>query len=132
MNRFKSLQKLALALALASGGFAAHAQINLNISIAPPAAQYEIVPTIAPGYVWAPGYWGWSGERHVWMRGRPIMQREGFLWTPDRWEQRDRYYYRTAGHWQRDHDFKPVKMKKEKKHKDRDNHGNHGGGKHKD
>ena len=47
----------------------------------------------------------------------------------DRWDQRDRGYYRTAGHWERDHDFKPAKVKKDKKHKDRDDEG-HGEGKH--
>lgn len=29
-------------------------------------------------------------------------------------------FFRTAGDWERDHDFKPVKVKKEKKHNDRD------------
>ena len=132
---------LSLLLA-ASASFAApaYAQVSIHIGLAPPAPQYEVVPTMQPGYVWAPGYWAWSGERHVWVRGRPIVQREGYRWEPDRWDQRDRGYYRTAGHWQPDHDYKPTKVKKEKKDKDRDDHdrgnhgegnkGNHGGGKH--
>ena len=122
MNRTKLIRKLSLSLVLAASAFAApaYAQINVSINFAPPAPQYEIVPVIAPGYVWAPGYWGWSGERHVWVRGRTIVHREGYRWEPDRWEQRDRIFFRTAGHWERDHDFKPVKVKKQKKHKDRD------------
>ena len=122
MNHSKAIRNLSLSLALTAGVFAApaYAQINVSINLAPPAPQYEIVPVIAPGYVWAPGYWGWSGERHVWVRGRPIALREGYRWEPDRWDQRDRGYFRTAGHWERDHDFKPAKVKKEKKHKDRD------------
>ena len=146
MNRTNAIRNPLLSLLLAAGAFAAPAYaLNLNISLAPPSPQYEVVPTIQPGYVWAPGYWAWSGERHVWVRGRPIVQREGYRWEPDRWDQRDRGYYRTAGHWQRDHDYKPVKVKKEKKFKDSDNHdrgargngnqgqgnkGKHGGGKH--
>jgi len=142
MNRTNAIRNPLLSLMLAASAFAApaYAQISFNISLAPPAPQYEIVPALSPGHVWAPGYWGWSGERHVWVRGRSIVQREGYRWEPDRWEQRDRSYYRTAGHWQRDNDFRTAKVKKEKKHKDRDsndrggrgngNHGRHNNGKH--
>ncbi len=142
MNRTNALRNLSLSLLLTASVFAApaYAQLSVNINLAPPAPQYEVVPTIQPGYVWAPGYWGWNGDRHIWVRGRTIVQREGFLWAPDRWEQRDRTFFRTAGHWERDNGFKRVKMKKEKKHKDRDDgdrgnrghdNGKHGkGGKH--
>ena len=116
MVRKNVIRKVSLALLLTACALAApaYAQVNINISIAPPAPQYEVVPVLQPGYVWAPGYWGWSGERHVWIRGRPIAQREGYRWVPDRWEQRDRYYYRSAGHWERD-----------------ERHGNENKGKHK-
>jgi hypothetical protein len=126
MKRIDRIRKPLLALLLAASAFAApaYAQVSIHISLAPPAPQYEVVPTLQPGYVWAPGYWGWSGERHVWVRGRTIVQREGYRWEPDRWDQRDRNYYRTAGHWQRDHDYKPAKAKKAKKDKDRDDHDN--------
>ena len=119
MKHSNALRNLLLSASLAGAVFAApaYAQISFNISIAPPAPQYEIVPSIAPGYVWAPGYWGWSGERHVWVRGRTILQREGYRWEPDRWEQRDRSYYRAEGRWVRDKGYKPVKVKKEKKEK---------------
>lgn len=101
MNRTKAIRNLSLSLLLAAGAFAApaSAQISININLAPPAPQYEVVPVMQPGYVWAPGYWGWNGDRHVWVRGRPIVQREGYRWEPDRWDQRDKGYYRTAGHW---------------------------------
>jgi len=127
MKRTKGIRNPLLSLLLAaSASFAvpAYAQISINIGLAPPAPQYEVMPTIQPGYVWAPGYWAWSGERHVWVRGRPIAQREGYRWEPDRWDQRNQGYYRTAGHWQRDHDYKPAKVKKQKKDKDHDDHDN--------
>lgn len=121
-----ALRRLSVALLLAAsaGAAPAYAQISVNISLAPPAPQHEIVPVMPSGYVWAPGYWGWNGERHVWIRGRSIVQREGHRWEPDRWEQRSQGYYRTAGHWER------VKVKKEKKHKDRhdDDRGHRGRG----
>lgn len=147
MNRTNAIRNLLLSLSFAASVFAApaYAEISINISIAPPAPQYEFVPAMAPGYIWAPGYWGWSGERHVWVRGRTIIQRQGYAWAPDRWEQRNNGYYRSAGHWERDNSYKPVKVKKEKKAKHRDNddrgngnrghdnNGKHGkGGKHGD
>jgi len=130
-----AIRNLSLSLLLSAGVCApAAAQISINlISIAPPAPQHEVVPAVAPGYVWAPGYWGWSGERHVWIRGRPIAQREGFRWDADRWDQRDGRYERVAGHWVRDENFRPGKPKKEKKHEDRDEDGrgeHHDNGKH--
>lgn len=119
MCHTNAIRNLTLSLMLAASAFAApaYAQVSVNINIAPPAPEYEVVPTIQPGYVWAPGYWGWNGERHVWVRGRTIVQREGYRWEPDRWEQRDRNYYRSVGHWEQDKSYKPVKMKKEKKEK---------------
>ena len=116
MNRTKAVRKLLLSLSLAASAFAApaYAQISVNINLAPPAPQYEVVPIIAPGNVWAPGYWGWTGERHVWVRGRTIVQREGYRWEPDRWDQRDSGYYRTAGHWEHDKGYKPRQGEKGK------------------
>lgn len=104
MNHTIAIRNLSLSLLLAATAFAApaYAHVSVNVNVGPPALQYEVVPTIAPGYIWAPGYWGWNGERHVWIRGRAIVQREGYRWEPDRWEQRDRGYFRTAGHWARD------------------------------
>ncbi len=132
MIRTKVIRNLLLSVSLAAGIFAApaYAQLNFNINVAPPAPQYEVVPNLAPGYTWAPGYWGWNGDRHVWIRGRSIVQRQGYNWEPDRWEQRDGHYYRTAGYWKHDNDYKPVKVKHEKKYKDRDHHdnGEHGHG----
>lgn len=128
MKRGNVIRNLLLSLALAGAVVAApaYAQINFNVNIAPPAPQYEIVPNVAPGYVWAPGYWGWTGDRHVWIRGRSIVQRTGYNWAPDRWEHGDKGYYRTAGHWEHDNGYRPAKMKKEKKEWKRDKRGGRG------
>ena len=131
MKRINAIRNPLLSLLLAASAFAApaYAQISVQIGLAPPAPQYEVIPTMQPGYAWAPGYWAWSGERHIWVRGRPIVQREGYRWEPDRWDQRDRGYYRTAGHWQRDANYKPAKVKKAKYKDDNDRgNGNHGEG----
>jgi len=133
---------LSMFLAASAAAAPAFAQISFNIVIAPPELRYEAVPVIAPGYVWAPGYWAWSGDRHIWVRGRTIVHRVGYRWEPDRWDQRNGAYYRHPGRWERDADYRAVKVKNERKPKhqdnDRDNdergHGNSGkhgnGGKH--
>lgn len=135
MNQFRIAKTLLLSALLAAAGTAipSHAQVTFNISIAPPQPQYERAPQSAPGYVWAPGYWGWHGDRYVWVRDRSIVQRTGYNWEPDRWEQRDGHYFRHAGNWARDPGYKVVKAKKEKKPKhrnDEDDHGQGKGGKH--
>ena len=74
---------------------------DLSINIGPPPAVAEVVPDPRPGYVWAPGYWHWNGNKHTWAKGHWIRERHGYVWTPDQCEQRgDRWYYRR-GSWNR-------------------------------
>ena len=93
---------LAALLAAGAAGMPAFAQVRLNPRIAPPAPLVEVVPAVATGYVWAPGYWAWLGHRYVWVRGRAIYDRPGYHWVPDYWEQRENRYHRIAGGWERD------------------------------
>lgn len=129
MKTTSVLRTLLLPVLLAASA-AAFAQINVNISLAPPAPQFEAIPALSPGQVWAPGYWGWNGDRHIWVRGRPIVQRVGYRWEPDRWEQRGTTYYRHEGRWEHEKAKKPKKEKKEKHgHNDNGHHGKgHGKG----
>ncbi len=119
---------LAPLIAAAFTAGTAFAQINVNISLAPPAPQYEAMPVIPSGYAWAPGYWAWSGDRHIWIRGRQIVERPGYRWDPDRWDRRDGHYIRSVGHWTRDPGYREVKVKKPKHHdkKHDKGHGKHG------
>ncbi len=140
MKPYFAIRPLLLSLVVAAAASApVYAQINVNIVIAPPAPLYEAPPQMAPGYVWTPGYWAFTGDRHVWVHGRTIVQREGYRWEPDRWEHRGNTYYRHVGRWERDEHYiemKPEKYKKEKKEKreKKDKHGkDHGrGGGHND
>ena len=88
MTKTKTLI-LGAALALGSWTVPALAVINLNfgIDIGPPAPQVEVIPAPRPGFVWAPGYWAWEGNRHVWVAGRWMQSRPGYYWVPERWEQ---------------------------------------------
>ena len=125
-NRIATL--LLSVVAAAALSTSALAQVSVRIMLAPPAPVYEAQPVIAPGYVWAPGYWALNGDRHVWMHGRSMLQRDGYRWEADRWDQRGDAYVRQVGHWERDPGYQAVKPHKEKKSKHNDN-GNRKGGK---
>lgn len=123
MKRHNTIRKLVLSMLVTASAAAlpAYAQISVNINLAPPAVRYEPMPVVAPGYVWAPGYWAWHDDRYVWIRGRTMVQRSGYRWEPDRWEQRGNAYYQQPGRWAPDANYKVVKVKPEKKSKHWDN-----------
>jgi hypothetical protein len=96
---------LLAALATASIGvlpLPASAAVGFYVDIAPPAPRYEVVPAPRPGYVWAPGYWDWRGNRHVWSKGHWERERSGYYWHPNRWEQRDGRWTLEKGRWDRE------------------------------
>ena len=73
------------------------------VGVAPPPIQGEVIGVAPfPGYLWIGGYWGWSGGRHVWNRGRWSSPREGHRWEAHRWERADRGGWRERpGRWER-------------------------------
>ena len=73
------------------------------ILVAPPAPYVEVVPGPRPGYVWAPGYWQWEGQRHVWVHGRHVAARPGHYWVADGWQARDGRHQFTPGRWEPGH-----------------------------
>jgi len=79
---------------------AGNARVFVDIDVAPPAPQVEVVPEARVGFVWAPGYWNWDGHRHVWVAGRWIHDRPGHHWVPDRWDERHGRWHYEAGHWE--------------------------------
>jgi hypothetical protein len=88
---------------------AAEVSIGINLGVAPPAPRYEVVPAPRSGYAWAPGYWHWEDERHVWSQGRWIAARPGSDWVADRWDARDGRHYYQPGHWKQKSKNKKVK-----------------------
>jgi hypothetical protein len=77
------------------------AGVVVDIGVAPPAPQVEVVPAVRAGYVWAPGYWAWRGGRHVWVGGHYIHERRGYHWIPDAWVQAGPRWHYAPGHWER-------------------------------
>jgi hypothetical protein len=70
------------------------------VNNAPPPPQYE-VRTRAPfaGAVWIPGYWRWTGHRHLWVGGRWTAPRAGFVWDSGGWRRHGNRWAFTRGYW---------------------------------
>jgi len=77
--------------------------VNIHLPVPPPPPRFEAVPAPRPGYVWAPGYWGWEGQRHVWAPGRHIEARPGHSWVADGWQERDGRHHFAPGRWEQGH-----------------------------
>ena len=101
-------RKLALLAALAIAGGAAatftppaSAQVSFSLSVGtpPPPMRYEVVPAPRPGYVWAPGYWNWSGSQYVWIGGNWRRDRPGYVYYQPRWERDGDQYVAVNSGW---------------------------------
>jgi hypothetical protein len=92
------LLSLVLVAGISSGSALANTVI---ISVAPPPARVEVVPVLHQGYVWAPGYWGWQHDKHVWVNGHTMRARRGYEWAPDHWTQVDNRHEFQPGRWTR-------------------------------
>jgi hypothetical protein len=79
------------------------AQIGIGISvrIGPPALPvYEQPLCPGPGYLWAPGYWGWGDDDgYYWVPGTWVVAPVGMLWTPGYWGWNNGAYLWNAGYW---------------------------------
>src|SRR5262245_65979443 len=80
-----------------------NAQPRFYVNIGPPAVVVETRAGVPrAGHVWRPGYYRWTGNRYVWVRGgyvRPPFARA--RWSPDRWDYNRRGSYEVPGYWAR-------------------------------
>jgi len=91
----------AIASIAALSPLTADARVNVEIGIAPPAPQVEVVPAARAGYVWAPGYWAWRGGRHDWVAGHWIPARHGYHWEAAHWVPAHDHWRFVDGRWAR-------------------------------
>ena len=75
------------------------ADVAVFVDRAPPAAQVEIVPGPRQGYVWSPGYYNYENDRHVWVKGESVRERDGYSYQPTRWVERDGRWNLERSHW---------------------------------
>jgi WXXGXW repeat (2 copies) len=81
------------------------ASVSANVEYVqtpPPAEQTEVV-TVSPGvgFIWTPGFWYWSGGRHVWRAGVWTRPPAGYRsWNRGGWYHAPgRGWYHSGGHW---------------------------------
>lgn len=66
--------------------------VQVTVARPPPPLRVEPVPAARPGYVWAPGYWHWSGKDYVWAAGTWKHERTGYVYHSPEWTN-------VNGHW---------------------------------
>ena len=102
MRRVCSVILFSLALAAPAIPIASEAQVICTGNASPPPELpvYEQPPIPAPGYIWAPGYWGIGPTGYYWVPGTWVEPPAvGLLWTPGYWGWRDGIYVWNAGYW---------------------------------
>jgi hypothetical protein len=74
---------------------------RIYVQIGPPPPVVErVVVAPAPGYIWVPGYYSWSGVAYVWVPGRhALAPRPRAVWVPGRWVRERRGWYWVEGRW---------------------------------
>ena len=85
------------------------AAVGIFVNIAPPADRYERVPAPRRGYIWSPGHWQWSANRHrhYWTAGSWERARPGYAFQRPQWVERDGRWQYQARRWDSDGDGIP-------------------------
>ena len=98
------LQNISLALLVVSRALlfadCASAGADIVVDVAPPPPRIEREPPHRDGYVWAPGYWDWSGRFFHWTSGTWIPERPGH-WVASHWDPIGNRWHYVQGHWER-------------------------------
>jgi hypothetical protein len=95
---FRPLLLASLLLALSAASFAG---VFVSVSVAPPPIPIYSQPMCpGPGFIFTPGYWGWSDEGYYWVPGTWVMAPQpGYLWTPGYWGWNGGVYAFNGGYW---------------------------------
>jgi len=101
MRYHAALAASAFVIATALAPTAAFSAVSVDLNIGPPPVRVEAVPAPRPGYIWAPGYWDYAGNRHVWKAGHWERDRPGQHWHAAGWTQRDGRWHLDRGRWER-------------------------------
>jgi WXXGXW repeat (2 copies) len=101
------LVTLSLASALLLPGMALGGS-DIFTDVAPPPPRAERVPP-RDGYVWAPGYWEWTGRFYRWVSGSYVYERRRAHWVPDHWDQVGNRWHYVRGHWDSERSSAPLR-----------------------
>jgi len=93
MNR-RILPPLVAAFALAAWPAFANHHEKIVVNRPPPElkAGEDQAPPAREGYVWAPGYYTWTGSKYEMRKGHWVAERRGYRYVAPRWAQ-------EAGSW---------------------------------
>lgn len=97
----KLLLSAIVASTFAAAAPSAFAAVDVYVNVPPPALRYEVVPSDRAGYIWAPGYWNWRSNRHVWNKGHWERERHGYYYHPSRWTEREGRWVNERSRWDR-------------------------------
>ena len=107
-NFFRKARTLIMVTALAATICAfpaaeAHAQVGVEVAIAPPPIPAYDQPVIpGDGYIWTPGYWAYGPDGYYWVDGAWVYPPYvGGLWTPGWWGFGVGGYFWHPGYWGR-------------------------------
>lgn len=107
----------------------AHVDVSINIGVplvAPPPLRFEAVPAPRVGFVWAPGYWNWSGGRYIWIGGVWHPARPGYVYYGPRWVNEHGRWVQHRSYWGNDPHWRHDNGRHRGWYKDRGDHGDHG------
>ncbi|KQW93281.1 hypothetical protein ASC94_11540 [Massilia sp. Root418] len=97
----KLLIAAALAASLGAGVAVPSFADVVVVRTAPPPPRHEAVPEARRGYTWVAGHWDWNGRRNVWIKGKWVRDRNGYVYRPTVWEERDGRWVVERGGWHR-------------------------------
>jgi len=100
----------AVAALAAAPAFGNHATSKIVVDQAPPMVAGDDNPAEKQakreGYVWAPGYWGYSNNKFEWSKGHYVATRKGYRYESPRWVQENGRWTLYPENWVKDEDNK--------------------------
>ena len=105
-----------LLAALAISALPAFANLSSKVSVdtaPPPPVAEETAPAARAGYVWAPGYWTWTGSKYDWQKGHYVAERKGFRYVSPKWAMEDGRWTLYPEQWVKNEDDKEKTVSKD-------------------
>jgi len=84
----------------------ANEYIVRDVTVAPPAPIVEETPAPREGYVWAPGYYDYTQNKHHWNKGHWMRERKGYTYVGPHWVDENGHWNLFAENWVKDEDAK--------------------------
>ena len=95
----KTLLATLIAATMGSVSIPAMAAVEIFFNRAPPEARYEATPAPRKGYLWTPGFWDGSRDKHIWRTGHWERERAGHYYIAPRWIERNNGWALERGRW---------------------------------